>query len=376
MRGYYKDTIANVVGGNLVPLASVNVHVYFAGTTNHATIYGSRSPTDLTPLANPMTTGATGFIEFWAESGEYDIAIHDTITPARVGDKTWGWQALSGQDGGIPSGKLAADAALPLRALDAASMRQFVPLGTVIDWWRPNSSWDAGAGAGAPPPGFEVCDGHVVPDGSHDFGAGALTLPDLRNKFIIGADISAGKADGTGSVPGDGTAAYNAQHPNAPGIRGVGGTNATHTHTVPSHFHGKGTLAASGGSHAHTDSGHGHGASTDTQLANDFTLMQPGNSGIGSIWAATQAGQYFNVAYANNGNPWGAWYAGHGHGVTINPGAANIQPNTHSHPNSEFSGNVGNYPAGVNGDAQMTSGAIDGRPAHYGLLKIMKVRRS
>lgn len=57
-----------------------------------------------------------------------------------------------------------------------------VPLGTVIAWWRPTSAIPV-------PDGWTVCDGREVPVSGHSFPISAsITLPDLRNKFIIGAD--------------------------------------------------------------------------------------------------------------------------------------------------------------------------------------------
>jgi len=58
-----------------------------------------------------------------------------------------------------------------------------VPLGTVVQWWRPNSNVTL-------PDGWEPCDGRTIVDHSYiDIGiSNSITLPDLRNKFVIGAD--------------------------------------------------------------------------------------------------------------------------------------------------------------------------------------------
>lgn len=57
-----------------------------------------------------------------------------------------------------------------------------VPLGTVICWWRPSSSIEI-------PDGWAPCDGRTIAKANHSFGVvGQITLPDLRNKFVVGAD--------------------------------------------------------------------------------------------------------------------------------------------------------------------------------------------
>lgn len=351
--------------GNVQTISGVEVSVYQAGTLTPAPIYGSRSLGDVAPLTQPLTTDTNGVVDFWAPAGDYDIFFHDTVGTPRIDDQTVGWSSLSGADGGVPGAKVATDAGLALGSLSAVSMRQFVPIGSVIDWWRPSSSWDAGAGAGNAPPGFAICNGQVITEGNHDFGSGSITLPDLRNKFIIGADIL--KTDTAASTNGDGTAAYNSQHPNAPGIRGVGGSNITHSHSVPAHKHGKGDLAiASSGGHT----------TTATQANHTHALGQgnlhDANNPVSSTyyWASgTQLfdGPYEMLLYRNGTNT-----------ETVNGGPPAITVSgdgKHTHGSVDFSGSVG-ATGGVSGDASMTSGTVDGRPQHYGLLKIMKVKRN
>jgi hypothetical protein len=87
-----------------------------------------------------------------------------------------------------------------------------VPIGAVIDWWRPNASF-------AIPTGYQVADGSTVTDtGSPLMGT---QLPDLRNKFVRGAN----------------------------GLAGIGATGgaAQHTHTATPP-----TVTANGGGHHHS----------------------------------------------------------------------------------------------------------------------------
>ena len=53
-----------------------------------------------------------------------------------------------------------------------------VPIGTVIDWWRPNDTF-------AVPDGYKICDGSAVNDAQSPFNG--VTLPDLRAQFVRGA---------------------------------------------------------------------------------------------------------------------------------------------------------------------------------------------
>lgn len=350
MRVYYGNTITKTeTDGSVTALANVDVEIRVPGTTTKVSaVYASRNPADLTPLQNPIRTGATGYVEFWAEPGDYDLFIHDTIAPARIGDKTIGWAAVPGGDRGIPSVKVAQDGGLGLGAMDAAFLRQLVPLGTVIDWWRPASSYDAGGGAGNPPPGWAVCNGQVIASGQHDMGGGTLTLPDLRNKFILGADIL--KVDGGQSTNGDGTAADNAQHPNAPGIRGTGGANAgkdlRHTHGMSGHSH----IAPD---HTHNGVDHLHGVSIYTGLL--LGSSAPANqSSASGAFAATN--HYHLVSGGTGAADRGLQcaYMNATHGTALGTGAPNV----------------------ANTDNGTAASAADMRPAHFGLLKIMKVRRT
>ena len=337
-------SFADATAGNAIkPAASVQVTVYLAGTVTKATIYGSRSPSDLTPLANPQTTPASGLVEFWAEYGSFDIFVHDTIVPARLADKTFGWEATSGSDRSVPSVKIAGDGNLLYATNDAVSKRQDVPLGGVIDWWRPSSTYDAGGGAGAAPPGWQVCDGSAVVQANHDFGAiGTITMPDLRNAFVLGASLSI--ADGNAGVAAAGAA-------NAPGIRGAGGSNATHSHTIPAHFHSAAatgaTISLSAATTSIQSANHSHNEST--------AVYQGFNS---------QAGADYGV-YADSG---------------VGGAVTGLQSSNHTHSvsfaHANFSGTVGLVTGGTNGDAAMTSSFVDSRPAYVGLLKIMKIRRS
>lgn len=66
---------------------------------------------------------------------------------------------------------------------EGAAQAGAVPIGAVIDWWRPNAQFQI-------PDGFQIADGSTVTDNRSPL-VGA-TLPDLRNRFARGAPDLAG----------------------------------------------------------------------------------------------------------------------------------------------------------------------------------------
>ncbi len=311
--------------GTLKALSNVRVTVNLAGTASVATIYRDKTSGSQGPLSssgatgtNPFVTGASGLIAFWSEVQELDVVLHDITVPARIADVTYGWSPLSAAVGGIPANRITADGGLPLGSLSAAIVRQDVPLGGVIDWWRPSTSFDAGSGAGNPPPGFEICDGRSIIQANHDFGAiGTIALPNLVDKFILGADIT--KANGVAGhdANGGGTSP------------GIGGT---------------------GGAHAVTLSG------TQSGVPDHEHHMESADLGSGSARPALQT---------SGGK---AHVLGHGTG---SGSTSTLQPRLSS---GAFFYGIG--VGGVAGGAAAAAAGHNNIPAYVGLLKIMKVKRS
>lgn len=123
------------------------------------------------------------------------------------------------------------------------------------------------------PETYAVCDGTTLNSAQQDISGGSYTLPDLRNRFILGADITkaATTAGGTTNAASD-----------APGPKGAGGQHSkqlaiaelpAHTHTgtiatAGSHNH-SGSTTDSSGSHIHTANtitagAHTHAGSTSS----------------------------------------------------------------------------------------------------------------
>jgi hypothetical protein len=352
--------------GVLHAFAGIRISVFNRGTTNLVTIYqrstgaseGPAPETGSPDHTNPFTTGASGSVEFWADGPkEYDIKIEDTQAPSRVATRTLGWNAFAAAPGSVPSSMLAADAGLALGVLSASVLRQVTQIGQVIDWWRPNDTVPL-------PPGFDICDGHQVPAGSHDFPVGgAINVPDLRNRMILGAVPATTGEAGAGGVfkpyaqgadQADTAAA-------APGIGGTGGSNAArdyshghavagvdHTHLTPDHLHGVGGLYT--GEHYHTGG----------------SLYVTGHSRVFN----PQGGSAEVAAFANS-------VSGIGGGTTDWAGNIGIGGSTGAADRSLRTGGADRSLATATNSTTWTADpGTDVRPRFYGLLKLMKVRRA
>lgn len=120
-----------------------------------------------------------------------------------------------------------------------------VPIGTVVAWFRPN-------GATAIPTNWAACDGTALSSGQHNFpGGGTVTLPDLRNKFILGANA----ADANGAAAALVTDGTIDSATGAPGPQASGGSNkiVQSIAQMPSHNH---TFSGNAlGSHVHSFTG-------------------------------------------------------------------------------------------------------------------------
>jgi len=68
----YIDTITTAFQGTLIPLSGASVSVQLAGTDTLAAIY---SDNGVSAAANPITSSATGLIEFYAADGRYDLVV-------------------------------------------------------------------------------------------------------------------------------------------------------------------------------------------------------------------------------------------------------------------------------------------------------------
>lgn len=330
--------------GNAVVNASAQINRRDTGAP--ATVYTSEA--GATTKANPVSSDAAGRVEGWLDRGAY----YATVTATGLQTYTENFEITPGSDGGIDMGWIA-DGTIPLAKLVAAVQAALVPVGTILPY-----------GGTGNPPGYLICDGspystttyaalYSVLSNAYDTmggqaapGAGLFRVPDLRGRVIVpqASALARGQADTTTE----------------------GSRSPLHVHTVPAHYHSSratgADLAASGGSHAHSDSGHGHGASGGSHSHTLFggggtlavfdgggiTWIAPALSGNGGLWIPSTGGYHATGGVSTDGS---------GVSVSVNTGNAAIQANTHSHPNSEFSGRVGLVSGGQNGDATMNSGS-------------------
>lgn len=358
------------IGAPIKALENIEYNVYKVDSSgNRITSLGNRpatyaSRTSQQDLGYSGTTEQDGVISFWADPGEYEIEIEDTIAPARISNRTITWSSVAAADGSISGDYISNDSQLDLATLGDDILHQLVPVGTVLDWWRPaNSNYQV-------PDGFVICKGDTYEAGEHDFGTNsAITVPDLRNKFILGASIS--KADNATATLGS-VGASEADPTNAPGIGGKGGTNGardlTHNHNVPTHYHGRGTLSVDGvGNHSHSG--------TTSENGDHY-------HGVGNVWRkdgdVTAGADYIGNTYLLPFGGWGQFTSTNGnHTHTF----GTSENGSHGHT---LSGSIGATASGRNGDSGFNTDAASGnisathdfRPSYYGLLKIIKIKRA
>lgn len=207
-----------------------------------------------------------------------------------------------------------------------------IPVGTIQSY----------AGTSAPT-GWLICDGAEISRTTYAnlfaligeaFGAGdsstTFNLPDLKRRMPIGK----GSSDTVGDSDGL-----------AEGSRGL-----THTHSVPSHYHGagdltvdgSGTLTTSNDSHSHTFSG-----TTGSASANQF----PGRA---NSTAGNQPKAMRSSGVGSDNNTFNTYFSHtHSFSGTTNTDTHNHTIASHTHT---LSGSVGDT-GGVDGNAEMTSGS-------------------
>jgi len=178
------DTVVIDSEGNA--LDNITVNVYLQGTTTPVTIYSTKGGGGT--ITNPITTGASGLVQFWAPPGTYDVKFHDSELPARISDRTFAWESLSGADAGIPQVKIE-NLATDLTALAAL----VVPPGVVLPY-----------ATGTAPTGFFNCDGSAYSTTTYaalfavigtTFGGsgGNFNVPDLRGRVVAMTDGGAAR---------------------------------------------------------------------------------------------------------------------------------------------------------------------------------------
>lgn len=140
------------------------------------------------------------------------------------------------QDASVTAAKLAPGSVGP-GAIAAGSITAalldptLIPVGQVMPWWRP-------PGSTATPGGYwEVCDGRPWSTITNFWGLTTGTIPDLRGRFVQGADGLTNFGPTVGGTGGTSSVSLGHTH----GVLAHSHTSATHSHPI-----------ASDGDHGHT----------------------------------------------------------------------------------------------------------------------------
>lgn len=209
-----------------------------------------------------------------------------------------------------------------------------VPVGGVIDWYRPDPSTPI-------PAGWAVCDGQTVSDPESILDG--QPTPNLVGRFVRGLDPAAM----TATAYGAGTAT---PLPDAGGQDSVDLTHAhgvaAHSHSLPGHTH---PISSAGSGHQHTAwIGDQDGHNTPDTVGPSFQ---------------THGGSYYLITFLGPGGN-----CTHAYPVSMAPGSG-----LHDH-----GGQTGTGGAGQTGDASGSTtaglGPVENRPAYVGLLKLIRVK--
>lgn len=101
----------------------------------------------------------------------------------------------------------------------SSTFNDIVPIGTIINWFRPNQSVPI-------PQGFAIPIGQTISESEHEFPTlGSVTLPDLRNRFVLGAEPNGASNPTPSQIPGENIRGGSNEH------------NLAHTHTINPHSH-------------------------------------------------------------------------------------------------------------------------------------------
>lgn len=257
----------------------------------------------------------------------------DSIPQSRLADNSVGPGEL--QDGAVDTAAIA-NGAVTIDKLDGT----VVPLGTVVLWYRADS-------AVLPPSGWEVMDGRAWSGIVNKLGAGGVqwntgNIPNMANKFPLGAALAG--TDGTPANP-PAIGAVGGQH-----TRNIshGHTAQPHSHTVNAHSH----PIALGGGHRHT-----------------FDITTPGGPGVAALFSRDVG------VPKSDGSRQALYLPGHNSGNFAGADVAAPMTLVADHSHGGVTGDAG---AGTDSPTitinDWSSGALDFRPAHIGLLFIMRVR--
>ena len=169
-------------------------------------------------------------------------------------------------------------------SLSINSTYSSLPVGTVIDWWRPSDSTTS------LPEGFVVCDGSVVSDTESPYDGKAV--PNLTDTFVRGVTDVNNIGQSGGSINHSHTTDINHDHASENVLTSNAGS---HNHVTNINHNHASSFSASTGSHNHSVSiGHDHpSVSTNSDTHNHVSfsfdtatnIWRDGLGGIVTDWA-------------------------------------------------------------------------------------------
>lgn len=197
-----------------------------------------------------------------------------------------------------------------------------VPTGGIIMWSGSST---------AIPSGWGLCDGSTY---TKSDGSGNVTVPDLRNKFIVcaGSSYTAGSTGGASShTVGLNNADYALTQANLP-LYNLSVTDNGHVHGI-------------------TDNGHRHASQYDYRTPNGIDTIDAGSeiAGVGTNWSYPTT--YSNTGITINKNTTG---------ISVSSGGSNT---AHSHTNT----------LSYDGGSNSSSVTISTIPPYYSLAFIQKL---
>ena len=246
-------------------------------------------------------------------------------------------------------------------ALAVVGTAGMVPIGAVIDWWRPDASWPI-------PDGYHICDGTTIEDSTSPLDG--YRLPDLSSKFIMGVTSVGDIGQSGGNSRHSHVVNIDHGHPGA--ITSYAGA---HTHSVDLPAYGG--LAAEretdpGGLHNHQWAAYWVDASGQNAWA---SFNSTGSMEVIYIWNNGINGEgtgIFPLAEGHDNNGYfHEFYTGadgeHSHGYSLN----------HDHPpvgTSAAGDHAHSFSVAPTGTLEKTTSEVSHLPPYYGLLKIMRIR--
>lgn len=256
----------------------------------------------------------------------------DSIPQSRLADNSVGTNELL--DNSVTTTKIV-NGAITLAKLDP----NILPPGFVAMWYRADPSV-------LPPTGWEIMDGRAWSTITNKLGAGGTqwntgNIPNMANKFPLGSALA-----GTGTLPSQ-----------PPGIGSTGGQHErdlSHTHTT--------------NPHSHVVDAHAHGISADGAHKHRFVAQTPGGQQLEDAFTRDVG------VPRSDGTRQALYVQGHNQFSFLGSDVVTPLETVAAHAHTGATGTSAPSTNAVSGTVNTgLTGNTDLRPAHVGLLFIMKV---